>query len=216
LARLTETLLEPTEVIVGTEYRKDIRFTLPDDAPFTVQGDVADISWRLIAYVVPDKMVQFNSVQDVRVLCRPTIDEERTAAQPLRIEEKHDSCDLTLDVSSGTANIGGALTGTFRLRCKQDIHLYWLVADLVCTERAGDNIKSPKDIRRVIFEKDMQFQANEVKEWPFEIRIPNNALPTTSQWDTEVSWILRAGGEPRFGTGLSVSTPIQILGALSR
>ena len=216
LARLMETLLEPTAVIVGTEYRKDIRFTLPDDSPFTVQGDVADISWRLHAYVVPEKMVQFDRVQDVRVLSSPVSYEERTAAQPLNLEANYDSCKLMLDVSSRTANIGGALTGTFRVRCNHEIRLYWLVADLECTERTGDKSKSPKDLRRVIFEKDMQFQANEVKEWPFEIRIPNKALPSTSQFDTEVSWILRAGGEPRFRTGLSVSTPIQILGALSQ
>ena len=210
LVKMTESLLDSSELIPGTDYRKYVEFTIPENSPPTAQGDVVDISWRLFAYVVPDKRAQISRHQDIRVLSSPDGDDGMREAVPVALEAHFDRCELGMNVDSRLAEIGGILTGNFRLTSSQDTRLFWVTVELVCTERAGLKEKFPKDFIRFIFDMNRQFQANEVKEWPFEIRLPRNALASVSQSETEVRWELRAGATPRMRSRMTVSTPIRV------
>lgn len=209
LVRLEEPLSDDGQVLLEIEYRKHLQFKLPDDALPTIKGDVANISWQLHGYINGEQYAPYNPVHkivDVEVLSAPmTADGSETAAHS---EATFEQCELELDVSSSRAQVGETISGTFRLRCKENIHLYWIRVDLECAERSG--VATTKQFTRVIFGKEMRFQANELREWPFEIRVPNNGSPTASVHETKVSWVLRAGADPRWGKVFSVSTPIEV------
>lgn len=113
LTKVTDALLDPMDLIPGTEYRKDFEFTIPEDAPPTVKGDVADISWQLVAYVEPEKGAQIKREQRILVSHLPITDSEGQESTPITVEDLFDTCAIRMDVDSPLVETGRNVTGKF-------------------------------------------------------------------------------------------------------
>ena len=101
-----------------------------------------------------------------------------------------DQCVASLSVSSAMACAGEILDGRFSIQVRQDFKVRGVWVELECWERAG--AKTAKTIRdSVLLLAGERLTASQVLEWPFQMQVPKNSLPSTALQDTQVVWLAR-------------------------
>ena len=119
---------------------KEVTFTLPSDAPPSVQGQTARISWQLRASLFIEGAGEVRRNRQLVVLSPP---HEQTAPpggapQPAsETQTNPDSCDLFLSADTFQVRAGQPLSGILHARCQYNLHASEIRTELECLENAG-------------------------------------------------------------------------------
>jgi hypothetical protein len=197
-------LLSETRVIEGFPQGGSFSFSIPREAPPTVRGDVAEISWLVRAAVNVAEARDVHQSRDIIVLSPVP---ERSP--PQTAEETYAQCTLSLSLSSTTVGEGETLQGVFRVEVRQNLGVQGIRVDLECQEKARDKVvwtvKDP-----VLLKGQEELTAGQILEWPLRLHVPKHRLPSTETHDTLVVWRVKGILDRRGRLDLDVEQKIDV------
>lgn len=182
--------LHEERVLKRQSYCKTFKFTLPSDAPPSLQGAYetccANISWRVKVSLDIAGAQDFHQGRELAVL--PLVPEPAT---PVPKEGILEQCAAWLSLSSTTVRAGEIFDGRFKIQFLQDLRTRGVRVELERWEKAGDGEKST-GVGSVFLHKHglvgELLAANHALEFDFQLHVPENAFPSTEFHDTRVVW----------------------------
>jgi hypothetical protein len=182
LSRTEAPFLSETRVVEGLPCGGRGIISVPPEAPPTIKGDIAEISWQVRAAVDVAGTRDIHQSRDITVLCQAP-----APSPPGAAEETFDQCTLSLSLSSTTVGEGETLQGRFRVRLRQDLSVQGIRVELACQEKAKDKeVTTVKDL--MLLKNQEVLAAGQVLEWPLRLHVPRHRLPSTKVHTTLVTW----------------------------
>jgi hypothetical protein len=213
LVHLSKLFLDHTSLSTGVPYRYEISITLPNDAPPSVRGSTASICWYLEAFWDVVRALDIHQERDVVILTRPLVEVTggtRESSSLTTAASMYEECTLSLSLPSAQVRTGEILEGTLCAQARQTLDISEVRVELECSERAGVKTTTTVESREVL-QEGASLVANEVREWPFQLRVPEVLLPSiTSIHETSVVWRVRGILSRRMRTDFSVEEVVQV------
>ncbi len=201
-------------VLKGISYSESFKFLIPDDASPSLHSGYekpgADISWRVEAALDIVGGLDIRQARTVTVL--PLMPDHA----PPAIEDKvvFDECVACLPLSSTRVPAGDTVDGKFSIQTRQDFRVHGIRVELECWEKAG--VKEKRTVKDVVSLKGGNWlsgdllTANQTLEWPIRLQVPENALPSTAVYHTQVVWRVKGILDRGIRRNLVVQQPIQV------
>lgn len=192
----------------------DINFTIPLNAPPTVQGGVANLAWRLIVTV--DVARGRDISREIDLIVMPAPGERADNTQPTENAApaltQFAECDMNLSLTAHRVCMGETVDGVLRVYPKTGRTPQAARVELMRTEAAGTS-NADLSIGVVEFQIPGSTGADEAMEFPFSLPVPECLLTTISVHETSVSW--RARGTVTVGRGkeLDISQRVTVRGS---
>ncbi|MDE0824238.1 MAG: hypothetical protein OSB07_09795 [Dehalococcoidia bacterium] len=187
---LVQSFIADAEVKSGEPLARYARFQVPTDAPPTVHGAIAQVSWEVTANVEFDTGKTVTKSREVTVLTPPVAVPRRSAAD-LTEEATFSGCTLAMVLVNDVVGAGGYLEGELRARMNVTDQAKDIRMELISIETAGD--RQTESVReRLSLESNVQLTVNRPYVWAFSLPVPERTLPTVKIGKTSVSWLLKA------------------------
>ena len=182
---ITDTEMTSTEPVV-----RYARFQIPNEAPPTVHGSIAQVSWEVTGRLELESGKTVTKSREITVLTPPVVNPGRSAAD-LTEEAVFSGCILAMVLVNDVVGAGGFLEGELRARMNITDQAKNIRVELHSSETAGD--RQDESVReRVSLESDVQLTVERPYVWAFSIPVPKRILPTVQNGHTKVSWRLKA------------------------
>ena len=191
IAEVFRELLVDGRIQRSIPYIEDSTLTLPDDAPSTVVGKHANISWRLkLSLDVPEaRDVQYE--QPFTVIPKSPLCLSNGSPSMVVAQEDFSDCELKLELPALKYQAGDSLSGKLRLDAITECNMPEIRIEIVRQEEAG--VRGSSTVAdQVVLEKDARYGAGRGGQWGFNLRVPEGRWPTTDISNTQVSWRVRA------------------------
>ena len=187
---LVQSFIADSEVKSGEPLARYARFQVPTDAPPTVHGAIAQVSWEVTANVEFDTGKTVTKSREVTVLTPPVAVPSRSAAD-LTEEATFSGCTLAMVLVNDVVGAGGYLEGELRASMNVTDQVKDIRMELISIETAGD--RQTESVReRLSLESNVQLTVNRPYVWAFSLPVPERTLPTVKIGKTSVSWLLKA------------------------
>ena len=188
--RLVQSFIGETEFTSDEPVVRFARFQIPKDAPPTVHGSVAQVSWELTGRLEMESGNPVTQSLEVTIATSPGVRARRSAAA-LSEESSFTGCTLAMVLVNDVVGAGGYLEGELRARMHGTDQALDIRMELHSVESAGDRqAESLQD--RVSLDSDVQLTSAEPYVWAFSLPVPKQTLPTVKSAHTTVSWHLKA------------------------
>ena len=183
--------LDEQQVLNGQSFSQTFTFSLPDDAAPSVIPH-ADPCAEIACYV--QAHLDLPWAQDIharqRIIVLPLVPDPSPSV-PVLEQEIFDQCVVSLSLSSTTVRAGETVDGRFSIQVRQDLRVRNIRVELECWEKAGDKQKSTVE-DMVLLKKNRLvgelLTANQVLDWPIQLQVPKNEMPSTEVHHTQVVW----------------------------
>ena len=187
---LVQSFITDAEVKSGEPLSRYARFQVPADAPPTVHGAIAQVSWEVTANLEFDTGKTATKSQEITVLTSPVAVPRRSAAD-LTEEATFSGCTLGMVLVNDVVDASGYLEGELRARMNVTDQAREIRMELISIETAGDR-QSESVRERLSLETNVQLTVNRPYVWAFSLPVPERTLPTLKTGKTAVSWLLKA------------------------
>lgn len=104
---------------------------------------------------------------------------------------QEDNCDMQLDVSSRTARSGETLSGVLRVEPRRDFECRSVYVALEGRMRHEDNIVRDHGGAKVALSDRPSFSPGVPQDFPFQIAVPGDALPSLHAAHNQMRWHLK-------------------------
>ncbi len=187
---LVQSFIADTELTGSEPVVRYARFQIPTEAPPTVYGSVAQVSWELTGRLETENGNPVIRSREITVLTPPVVQTGRSAAD-LTAEASFSGCILAMVLVNDVVGAGGFLEGELRARMNTTDQARDIRIELHSTETAGD--RQAESIReRVSLGRNVQLTSAEPYVWAFSLQVPERTLPTVKSGHTTVTWRLKA------------------------
>ena len=187
---LIQSFMADTELTDSDPVVRYVRFQIPKEAPPTVHGSIAQVSWEVKGCLALESGSQVTKSQEISILTSPVINPGRSAAD-LTEEATFNECILAMVLVNDAVGAGGYLEGELRARMNVTNQARDIRVELHSTETSGD--REDKSVSgRVSLERDFQLTVDRPYVWAFSLPVPGRTLPTVQNGRTTVSWQLKA------------------------
>ena len=187
---LIQSVIAETEFTNSEPVVRYARFQIPKEAPPTVHGSIAQVSWEVTGRLELESGNPVTTSQEITVLTTPVVNPGRSAAD-LTEEATFDGCILAMVMVNDVVGAGGYLEGELRARMNTTDQAKDIRMELHSAEIAGD--RDEESVRvRVSLESDVQLTVERPYVWAFSLPVPEQTLPTVQNGRTTVSWRLKA------------------------
>lgn len=187
---LIQSFIADTDLTSTEPISRYARFQIPNDAPPTVHGAIAQVSWQVTGRLGLDSGQEISNSQEITVLTAPVVISGRSAAA-LTEEATFDGCSLAMVLVNDVVGAGGYLEGELRAKMNVTNQAKDIRMELHSFETAGD--RQTESIReRESLESNVQLTADRPYVWAFSLPVPERTLPTVKNSHTTVSWLLKA------------------------
>ena len=187
---IVQSFLADTELTDSEPVVRYARFQIPKDAPPTVHGAVAQVSWEVTGRLEMESGNPVTKSEEITVLTPPKVNPGRSAAD-LSNEAVFTGCILAMVLVNDVVGAGGYLEGEVRARMNITDQAKSIRMELHSSETAGD--REDESVReRVSLDSDVQLTVDQPYVWAFSIPVPERTLPSVQNGHTKVSWMLRA------------------------
>ncbi|MED5588513.1 MAG: hypothetical protein VX581_06670 [Chloroflexota bacterium] len=187
---LVQSFIADTEITSEAPVVRYARFQIPDQAPPTVHGSIAQVSWEVTGRLEMESGNTVAASSEITVLAPPVVHTGRSAAD-LTEEATFTGCILTMVLVNDVVGVGGYLEGELRARMNITDQVKDIRMELHSTEKSGD--REDGSVReRISLEKDVQLTSERPYVWAFSLPVPERTLPTVQNGRTSVSWRLKA------------------------
>ena len=212
----------------GGILRAPAQLTLPPDAPPTVKGKHARITWRLSARLTsagasPDPGPATGLLsrlahaspghldQELVVFARP--DPAHIGGEPLpphpSATRAYRNVRLDLALDTGLVANGGIVSGVLSVLPRVSFAARELRIDLTRWERSGSK-QARITASRQILQRPALLTAGETTEWAFYLPVPDRLMPSTLARHTFVGWQVRAVLARALRPDFSVAQAVQV------
>jgi hypothetical protein len=187
---LVQSFIADTELTDSEPVVRYARFQIPKEAPPTVHGSIAQVSWEITGRLELESGNPITKSQEITVLSAPVVNTGRSAAD-LTEEATFDGCILAMVLVNDVVGAGGYLEGELRARMNITDQAKEIRMELHSTETSGD--RTDESVRgRISLESDVQLTVERPYVWAFSLAVPERTLPTVQNGRTTVSWRLKA------------------------
>ena len=187
---LVQSFIADTEITGSEPVVRYARFQIPKDAPPTVHGSIAQVSWEVTGRLEMESGNPVTTSQEITVLTPPVVNTGRSAAD-LTEEATFTGCILAMVLVNDVVGAGGYLEGELRARMNITDQAKNIRIELHSSEKAGD--REDESVReRVTLESDVQLTSERPYVWAFSLAVPERTLPTVQTGHTTVAWRLKA------------------------
>ncbi len=187
---LVQSFIADTEFTNSEPVVRYARFLVPNNAPPTIDGSVAQVRWELTGRLEIENSNPVSRSREITVLTPPVVQAGRSAAD-LTEEATFDGCTLAMVLVNDVVGAGGFLEGELRARMNGKEQATDIRIELHSVESAGD--RQGESLReQVSLESDVQLTSAEPYVWAFSLPVPDLTLPTVQSGHTTVSWRLKA------------------------
>ena len=124
----------------GIAHREELSLSLPEDAPVTLIGKNANVSWQVkLSLDVPGAR-DLHQERSITVLPSPPRlqDPNSDISSTTVTEQSFGELRMRLELPAGEVQIGDSIAGTLRLDAEQDCEIPELRVELVRHEESGD------------------------------------------------------------------------------
>ena len=187
---LVQSFIADTEIAGSEPVVRYARFQIPKEAPPTVHGSIAQVSWEVQGRLEPEFGNPATKSKVITVLTPPVVSPGRSAAD-LTEEATFTGCILAMVLVNDVVGAGGYLEGELRARMNVTDQAKNIRMELRSSEKAGD--RNDASVReRVTLESDVQLTSERPYVWAFSLPVPARTLPTVQNGHTTVAWRLKA------------------------
>ncbi len=187
---LVQSFIADTEIAGSESVVRYARFQIPKEAPPTVHGSIAQVSWAVTGRLETESANSVTKSKEITVLTPPVVNPGRSAAD-LTEEATFAGCILAMVLVNDVVGAGGYLEGELRARMNVTDQAKNIRMELHSSEKAGD--RDDESVwERVTLESDVQLTSERPYVWAFSLPVPTRALPTVQNGHTTVSWRLKA------------------------
>ena len=187
---LVQSFIADTEIDGSEPLVRYARFRLPNEAPPTIHGSIAQVSWAVTGRLEMESGDSVTKSQEITVLTIRVVNPGRSAAD-LTEEATFSGCILAMVLVNDVVGAGGYLEGELRARMNVTDQAKNIRMELHSSEKAGD--RDDESVReRVTLESDVQLTSKQPYVWAFSLPVPSRTLPTVQNGHTTVSWRLKA------------------------
>lgn len=123
---------------------------------------------------------------------------------------KEDRCDMQLELASRAARVGETLSGVLRVDPKGDFDCRRVYVALEGRMRHEDNIVRKAGEAKVTLADRPTFSPGVSQEFPFEITVPADALPSLLAEHNQLRWQCKGVGDRKLRGDHSVSAEIVV------
>ena len=189
LAEVPYTFIRNSRIRRGLPHIEEGSLKLPEDAPLSAEGKVANIRWQLkLSIDVPGRRdLHSEQVFVVRSPFATNDDHRDEGASRVTVDERFGDCKLRLEVSQDRVNAGDSVPGRLRIDALQDCRFPEVRVELERREEAGSRKRSVT-ADQVVLEQDLELKANRSQEWGFQLTVPPGTWPSTEIRSTVVRW----------------------------
>ena len=219
--------VKDAEMEAGVTYRYPVQLRLPLQAPPTVKGKHAHITWELSAYVeakadwAPNtegllaNLTQVRVGNDTRELVvfaradSAALGGERLPATPVATQD-YRQVQLEIELLTGQVANGGTVAGTLRVRPRESFAGRELRVELSRWERCGNRqSRTVEDVQ--VFQRPARLIAGDETTWEFRLQVPDRLTPSVLAQHTFVGWQVKASVARRLRPDLNVAQLIQVI-----
>ena len=187
---IVQSFIADTELTGSEPVVRYARFQIPKEAPPTVHGSIAQVSWEVTGRLEMESGSPVTKSQEITVLTPPVVNPGRSASD-LSEEAVFTGCVLAMVLVNDVVGAGGYLEGELRARMNITDHAKDIRMELHSSETAGD--RQAESVReRVSLQSDVQLTLDRPFVWAFSLPVPKRPLPTVQNGHTKVSWLLKA------------------------
>ncbi len=193
----------------------DINFTIPLNAPPTVQGRVCNITWRLKATLDVARARDISREFDLVVLPVPresSVGGSGPPAENAMEVAQLAECDLNLSLATLRVSVGENMEGVFRIFPKEGFAPEAVRVELIRLEKAGTS-QADLSVGSLEFKTAEATKTADAMEFPFSLPIPECLLATVSVHETSVSWRVRGTLTLGGGEELEISQRVTVRGS---
>lgn len=186
----------------------DVSLTLPPDAPASVDDWV---EWDVTAVVDRRRARDRKEKKPLRVLTPPGM----YAAWAQRQQSSDTDCDMSLDLPTRTAGVGGTLAGVLHVLPRSRFDVRSVRVQLEPIMRHEDNIIRSLGKEELTLAGSTAFQPGEPLQLPFQIGVPANGVPSVRAKHNEVHWHLKGVCDRRLRGDYTVDAEVEVYNAPS-
>ena len=187
---LIQSFMADTELTDSDPVVRYARFQIPKEAPPTVHGSIAQVSWEVKGRLALESGAQVTRSQEIKVLTPPAINPGRSAAD-LTEEATFSECILAMVLVNDVVGSGGYMEGELRAQMNVAEQAKEIRVELHTIETSGDReYESVSGL--VSLETDVQLTVGRPYVWAFSLPVPDMTLPTVQSGRTSVSWRIKA------------------------
>jgi len=187
---LVQSFISDTEFTNSEPVIRYARIQVPNNAPPTVQGSVAQVAWEITGRLEFENGSPVTKSREITVLTPPVVQTGRSAAD-LTEEASFSGCTLAMVLVNDAVGAGGYLEGELRARMNGTDQAKDIRVELHSVESAGDR-QAESLQEQVSLASDVQLTSDEPYVWAFSLPVPERMLPTVKSGHTSVSWRLKA------------------------
>ena len=212
---------QDTPMIAGVPQHYWARLQLPRQAPPTVKGKYARITWQLTATVTASGdgilarlgagPTAGRAAQELVVFAGPDAAHIGGVPLPERpgVVREHRAVTLTLALDAGRTPNGGIVSGALTALPRASFRARAVRVELVRWERSGSKQTGVTESRRIL-QRPAVFIAGQTAQWPFQLPVPAPLMPSVLAPHTFVGWQVRAVIARTFRFGIKAIQPVQI------
>ncbi len=213
LYKLKESFLGATDLTSGMSLNQSASLTIPANAPPTVSGKTASITWELNAKLDIPKMRDIHEKRSLMVRSIPTavaVDEKGWTSPSYSATDSADQCDLKLSVNTDIISAGQSLRGSLEAQVKEQFDVRKVRVELEVKEKAGNKSSAVIADSTVLDGGPISFHGADFMQWQFQLKIPDTPLPSVSTSSTSVNWRIKGIMDRRMKQDISVEKGIQV------
>ncbi len=212
LMELSAAFMSERRVNPSVRYREDVVIAIPQHAPPSIQGRLANIAWELKASLDVPGARDVHIERDIHVM--PSRDSSAAAADlqtpPSLTDSAYEECGLSLELPSRDWQAGETINGALRVSALREVSFSEIRVELECEEKAGDRDDTEVE-DEVMLQRDASFLPRQSREWPFALTIPQGFRPSALVSRTFVKWSVRGVLSRRMRTDFTVEREIQVV-----
>ncbi|MCI0439641.1 MAG: hypothetical protein L0177_10990 [Chloroflexi bacterium] len=211
LMELSAPFMSESRVNPGVRYREDVAIAIPEHAPPSLEGRLANVAWELRASLDVPGARDVHFEQGVWVASSRASSQAADAQTPPSLTDAaFEECALSLELPSREWQAGETINGALRANAARDVSFSEIRIELVCEEKAGDRNNTEAE-DRVMLQQNASFMPRQSREWPFALTIPQGFRPSAFVSRTSVKWSVRGVLSRRMRTDFTVEKEIQVV-----
>lgn len=163
----------------------DFTLTIPEDVPPTAPKWV---DWSVVA-ILDRRRARDRRESVPIIILAPAAGYSLWATAPPSCDE--DACDMQFDLDARAVRIGNTLSGTLRIDPRREFDARRVRVALEGRMHHEDGIKRKAGEAKVTVAERTAFVPGAAQEFPFQITVPADALPTFLARHNQLRWTLR-------------------------
>jgi hypothetical protein len=198
--------VEASSLTADTPYDQTASFTIPDDAPASGEGKITKVRWKVVATLAR------HHARDIHGEARLTVLSRAGGAVDAPETETRGDCELSFRLDRTSFGPGETVVGVLVANPLQACEMNEVRIELVRHELVPREDGHQEDVKEAdaALDGDVSLSLGAPREWPFQLRLPEEVVPCLSTRQTSVTWLLKGIGSRRMRPDYRVTEPLDV------